>query len=105
PAGQVAPRNRESGSSATHMASVSLVQPDGRRGMLAFTGLDALRRWDPAARPVPVRAPEVARAALEEGADGVLVDIGGPVRFALEGPALRLVAGLAPEGTGLLPCS
>ena len=81
---------------SSHMASVSLVQSDGRRGLLAFTSIDTLRAWDPAARPVPALAPSVARAALEEEADGVLVDIAGPVRFALDGLALEEVAGAGP---------
>ncbi|MDP4689805.1 MAG: SseB family protein [Candidatus Nanopelagicales bacterium] len=77
---------------SSHMASVSLVQPDGRRGMLAFTSLETMRAWDPTARPVPVRACDVAAAALAEGADGVLVDIAGPIRFALDGESLHRVA-------------
>lgn len=77
---------------SSHMASVSLVQPDGRRGMLAFTSLDTMRAWDPTARPVPARACDVAAAALAEGADGVLVDIAGPIRFALDGESLLRVA-------------
>ena len=77
---------------SSHMASVSLVQPDGRRGMLAFTSLETMRAWDPTARPVPVRAGDVAAAALAEGADGVLVDIAGPIRFALDGESLHRVA-------------
>jgi len=81
------------GGKSSHMAAVSLVQADGRRGLLAFTSLETLRAWDPVARPVPARAPDVARAALEEGADGVLVDVAGPVRFAIDGPTLRALAG------------
>lgn len=81
------------GEKSSHMASVSLVQADGRRGLLAFTSLETLRAWDPGARPVPARAPDVARAALDEGADGVLVDVAGPVRFAIDGPTLRALAG------------
>ena len=83
---------------SSHMASVSLVQADGRRGMLAFTCLDALARWDAAARPVPVTSHQVAAAALDEGADGVLVDIAGPVRFAIDGDLLGdLARGLSHE--------
>lgn len=89
-------RDGAAGSSTTHMASVSLVQEDGRRGLLAFTCLASLRRWDPSARPVPVLAPALARAALEEGAHGLLVDVAGPVRFAVDGSALRHLAGFAP---------
>jgi len=82
---------------SSHMASVSLVQSDGRRGLLAFTGVEALARWDPAARPVPVTSHQVAAAALEEGADGVLVDIAGPVRFAIDGEFLaELARGVSP---------
>jgi hypothetical protein len=77
---------------SSHMASVSLLQSDGRRGLLAFTSVDTMRAWDPAARPVAARACDVARAAQEEGADGVLVDIAGPIRFALDGEALARVA-------------
>ena len=82
---------------SSHMASVSLVQPDGRRGLLAFTGTESLARWVPAARPVPVTSHQVAAAALEEGADGVLVDIAGPVRFAIDGEFLaELARGVSP---------
>lgn len=88
---------RTGGDKSSHMASVSLVQADGRRGLLAFTGVESLARWDPAARPVPVTSHQVAAAALEEGADGVLVDIAGPVRFAIDGDLLHeLARGITP---------
>lgn len=80
---------------SSHMASVTLVQSDGRRGMLAFTSLDALKAWNADARPVAARAPEVAQAAIEEQCQGLLIDIAGPVRFALDGEFLRQVAGLS----------
>ena len=68
-----------------------------RLQVMAFTGLDALARWDRSARPVPVTSHQVAAAALEEGADGLLVDIAGPVRFAIDGDLLRdLARGLSP---------
>jgi hypothetical protein len=82
---------------SSHMASVSLVQADGRRGLLAFTGVETMQRWDPAARPVPVTAYDVAAAAVQEGAEGVLVDIAGPVRFAIDG---ELLADLARHSFG-----
>lgn len=82
---------------SSHMASVSLVQADGRRGLLAFTGIETLALWDPAARPVPVTSHQVAAAALDEGADGVLVDLAGPVRFAIDGELLlELARGITP---------
>lgn len=82
---------------SSHMASVSLVQSDGRRGVLAFTSLASLRAWDPGARPVPALAPEVAQVAVAEGAQGLLIDVAGPVRLAVDGEALeRLAAGSPP---------
>lgn len=80
---------------SSHMATVSLVQADGRRGLLAFTSVETLARWDAQARPVPAAAVDVAAAAVAEGAHGVLIDIAGPVRFALDGPNLAGLAAIA----------
>jgi hypothetical protein len=79
------------GEKDSHMASVSMVAADGRRGLLAFTSVAAMAAWDPAARGVPASASTVAAAALEEGAVAVLLDVGGPVRYALLGSALQAV--------------
>ncbi|HET7900347.1 MAG TPA: SseB family protein [Candidatus Nanopelagicales bacterium] len=80
------------GEKDSHLASVSMVAPDGRRGLLAFTSVDAMAAWDPAARGIPSRIEKVAAAALEEGADAVLLDVGGPVRHALVGVPLTALA-------------
>lgn len=80
------------GEKDSHMATVSLVGSDGRRGLLAFTSVAAMAGWGPAARGIPASAQRVAASALDEGADAVLLDVAGPNPFALEGPALRAVA-------------
>jgi type III secretion system (T3SS) SseB-like protein len=77
----------------TDMALVTLTGTDGRRALPAFTSLDALRRWNPEARPVPVDARRVCLAACGEEADLVVIDPAGPVTYLLEGPALRAIAG------------
>ena len=74
------------------MATVLLRGRDGRSALLAFTGLAALQRWRADARPVPVTVGDAARAAVQEGADAVVVDLAGPVLFAVEGDALRALA-------------
>ena len=74
------------------MAAVLLARPDGRRGLLAFTSAEALAAWNPDARPVPVATATAARAALQEEADALVVDVAGPVRFAIEGEDLRGLA-------------
>jgi hypothetical protein len=77
---------------SSHMASVSLVAADGRRGLLAFSSVQSMAAWDPAARGVPALGAKVAEGAVEEHADAVLLDIGGPVRVAVEGAVLRALA-------------
>jgi type III secretion system (T3SS) SseB-like protein len=63
------------------MAAVLMRGPDGRLALLAFTGLEAMQRWDPEARPVPVPARTAALAALQDGAQALLIDLAGPVRY------------------------
>ena len=74
------------------MAAVLLSRPDGRRGLLAFTSAATLAAWNPEARPVPVGTPTAARAALQEQAQALVVDVAGPARFAIEGEDLRGLA-------------
>jgi hypothetical protein len=74
------------------MAAVLLTGRDGRRALLAFTGLAALQTWDPEARPVPVTLRDAAQAVLDEGAHALVVDVAGPVQVPIEGNLLRRLA-------------
>ena len=74
------------------MATVLMRGRDGRTALLAFTGAEALRRWDPDARPVPVTAGDAARAARQDGADAMVLDVAGPVLFVVEGEDLTALA-------------
>ncbi len=74
------------------MATVLMRGRDGRTALLAFTGNDTLQRWDPAARPVPVTTPRAAEAAVQDGADALLVDVAGPVPVVVAGDDLRELA-------------
>jgi len=65
------------------MATVLMRGADGRLALLAFTGTEALHRWDPEARPVPVPARTAALAALQDGAEALLIDVAGPVPYAV----------------------
>lgn len=77
----------------SHMALVSMVNEHGERGLLAFTGVDSMIRWDPQARPVPASGAQVAQAALAEGAQAVVIDVAGPQQVVLAEDVLRQVAG------------
>jgi hypothetical protein len=74
------------------MATVLMTGPGGKKGLLAFTSSEAMGRWDPEARPVPVTAPVAAQAAIQDGADAVVVDVAGPVTFPVEGESLASLA-------------
>lgn len=74
------------------MATVLMRGRDGRMALLAFTGTESLRRWNPDGRPVPVSARDAAQAAQHDQADAVLVDVAGPVLFVVEGEDLRALA-------------
>jgi hypothetical protein len=77
---------------AAHMATVSTTGRDGRRGQLAFTCTEAMRRWNPTARPVPVTTRRAAEAALADGADALVIDLAGPVTFSVDAGELRALA-------------
>jgi len=75
----------------SEMVLPTLIGSDGRRPVLAFTGLPSLTAWRPDARPVPVIARQVWQAGAEE-ANAVVIDIAGPVPFAVDGARLAALA-------------
>ncbi len=77
------------------MATVLVQRPEGGRALLAFSSMDALTRWRPDARPVPLAAPLAARAAVDEGADTLLIDAAGPTPFRCIRPELLLLGAVS----------
>lgn len=80
---------------SSEMAAPSLVGADGRPALVAFTCADAVQRWRPSARPVPVPAAAVFQAAAQESS-AVVVDVAGPVPLAVDGVRLAALAGGRP---------
>lgn len=74
------------------MAVVLLQTADGRKAMVAFTGLDTLSAWNSDARPVPVTLDLAAGSAKQEGAEALLIDVGGPHPLAIDGSILDELA-------------
>lgn len=64
---------------------------DDTLAVLAFTGLDAMTAWSPAARPIPCTLDQVAQAAIESGAMA-LIDFAGPAPLVIEHELLREIA-------------
>lgn len=74
------------------MAAVLMQGGDGRLALLAFTSTDALARWNPEARPVPVVAKLAAQSAVQEEAAAMVLDIAGPTTVVVEGDDLIALA-------------
>jgi len=85
------PRLPLQGEKASEMAMPAIVGRDGRRALPAFTSADAVRRWQPSARPVPVPATGVWQSAVQESW-AVVIDIAGPVPLVVEGARLAALA-------------
>ncbi|MDI2126670.1 SseB family protein [Yinghuangia seranimata] len=77
---------------SSDMAVPTIVGASGRRALPAFTSTEALARWRPDARPVPVDARRAALATYSENADTLLLDVAGPHPYEVTGPALRALA-------------
>lgn len=79
---------------SSDMAAVLVRAADDSTGLLAFTSVATMARWDPEARPVPVTAATAATAAVQDGAEALLIDLAGPAPYVVDGEDLtRLAAG------------
>lgn len=76
----------------SHMATVSMQTADGRRGLLAFTSIASFNDWDADSRPVPARIRQAAAAAIDEGADALVIDVTQGHRIALVADELVALA-------------
>jgi len=76
---------------SSEMALPTLIGADGRTALPAFTCVDSLRRWRADARPVPAPAAGVWRSGAQE-ASAVVIDVAGPVPFAVDGARLAALA-------------
>ncbi len=85
------PGQQGGGEEDSAMALPTLIGLDGRRAIPAFTCVTAMQRWRQDARPVPASALQVWQAATEDSC-AVVIDVGGPVPFAVEGARLAALA-------------
>ncbi len=88
----LAEANSDGTEKETEMALPTLIGNDGRKAVIAFTGVETVTRWRADARPVPVPAPRLWPAVAAEEADAVVVDVAGPVPLVIEGARLRALA-------------
>ncbi|MES1171329.1 MAG: SseB family protein [Actinomycetota bacterium] len=55
---------------------VAVQMPDGRAALPAFTDVDAMRLWNPDARPIPAEGPRAALAAINEEWSAIVLNPG-----------------------------
>jgi hypothetical protein len=70
------------------LSIVTVAAPDGRAVLPVFTSVDAMRRWDAAARPVPADGVRTALAAADDDTDLIVIDPGSDTEFVLRRPAV-----------------
>lgn len=66
------------------MAAVLMTGADGRKALLAFSSVATMTSWNADARPVPVWGRDAARAALDEDASALLLDLAAPTFTVVE---------------------
>jgi hypothetical protein len=76
---------------SSEMALPTVIGTDGRAALPAFTSAATLARWRAEARPVPVPAARVWQSGATD-ARAVVIDIAGPVPFAVDGARLAALA-------------
>lgn len=74
------------------LSIVTVQGPDGRAVLPVFSSVDAMRRWNALARPVPADGVRVALAAADDGTDRVVLDPGSDTEFGLRRAAIWSVA-------------
>jgi hypothetical protein len=77
---------------SAELAIVTVAGPDGRNVLPVFSSVEAMQRWNPAARPVPADAVRVALAAASEDTELVVLDPASETEFVIRRPALWAVA-------------
>ena len=82
--------------SSAEMALVSVVASDGARAVPAFADTAALKRWRLDVRPVRVATEYLAHAALDDGADAILLDPAGAAVVLRADDLAALAAGYVP---------
>ena len=74
------------------LSIVTVAAPDGRAVQPVFSSVEAMQRWDAAARPIPVPAVRVALSASSEETDLIVLDPASDTEFVLRRPAVWAVA-------------
>lgn len=81
------------------LAIVTVAGPNGQKVLPVFTSVEAMQKWKPEARPVPVEARRAALAAAADGAQWMVVDPQSSTEIVLRRPTVEAIA----KGTPWVP--
>lgn len=74
------------------LSIVTVAAPDGRKVLPVFSSVEAMRRWDATARPVPADGRRTALAAASEDTELIVIDPASETEFVLRRPAVWAIA-------------
>ena len=75
------------------LSIVTVAGPDGQTVLPVFSSVEAMRRWNPTARPVPTEPVKAALAAASENTHRIVLDPGSEEsEFAIRRPAIEAIA-------------
>lgn len=74
------------------LSIVTVATPDGRTALPLFSSVEAMRTWNPEARPVPADGIRAALAAAGEGTPVIVLDAGSSSQVVLRRPAIWAIA-------------
>lgn len=77
---------------SAELSIVTVRSPDDQESLVVFSSVEAMRRWNRSARPVPTDAIKVCLAAASQMSTRVVLDPGSETEFVLRRPAIAKVA-------------
>lgn len=77
---------------SAELAIVTVKSPDKQDALVAFSSVDAMKRWNPSARPVPSDAVRLTLAAASQQATRVAIDPGSETEFVIRRPLIAKLA-------------
>jgi hypothetical protein len=77
---------------SAELSIVTVTSPDDQESLVVFSSVDAMSRWNPASRPVPIDAIRVCLAAASQMSTRVVLDPGSDTEFVIRRPAIAKIA-------------
>lgn len=77
---------------SAELSIVTVQTPDLQSGLPVFSSVDAMKRWNEKARPVPVEISKAALAAAKEGNTRLVLDAGSETEFVFRRTAIAALA-------------